>query len=196
MKQVVYGIMAALMVVLTLGIVMSIMGKMNRQSDLDNAFSISVEDAVETTMNEKTYSVENNMEFIADFTQNLLLRISNDSDIQVSVAKIDYEKGLMSIRVTETFIHPNGKEGKNECETTVVFEKNKVDDEMVVISFLLDEATVYKEYSLVKGENVIVPKIPVVDGKTFTGWAQEGTGHIVSDFGTAQKDTIYMAMFH
>ncbi|MDD6194845.1 MAG: hypothetical protein PUB19_08100 [Lachnospiraceae bacterium] len=195
MKQMVYGIVTATMVVITMGIVMAVVGKMNRKSDLDNALSVAVEDAVESTMNQKTYTCQNYMEFIADFTQNLLLQISNDSDIEVSIAKVDYEKGLMSVKVTETFTHPNGNEGKNECETTVVFEQVSTDAELVTISYQLDADTTYKEYQITKGDDVIVPKDPLQEGKNFVGWGMEGCKDMVTDFGKANEDMTYIAVF-
>lgn len=144
MKQVVYGIVAGLMVVLTLGIVMAIVGKMTRQSDLDNGFATAVEHAVEATMNEKTYTIRDKEEFIADVTQGLLSQMSNDSSVEIRVAKVDPKKGIMAICVVEHFTHPNGKKGKNECETTVIFEHVPTEAAFVTISYVLDDGKAYK----------------------------------------------------
>lgn len=195
MKQVVYGIVAGVMVVLTVGILMAIIGKMTRQSDLDNGFSIAVENAVEATMNEKTYTINDDKEFIADFAQGLLSQLSNDSAVEIQVAKVDSEKGLMAINVVEHFTHPNGKDGENECGTTVVFEHVPTEVKWVPISFVLDDGKAYKKYELVKGDAIIVPKDPEVKDKTFTGWAVEGTDDIVTDFGAVEADVTYVAVF-
>lgn len=195
MKQVVYGIVTALMVVLTLGIVMTVVGRMDRQSDMDNALSVAVEDAVESAMNQKTYTIFDNREFIADFTQGLLVQLSNDSDVEIYVARVDCDKGIMSIRVVENFTHPNGKRGKNQCSTTVVFEHVPTKAELVEITFMLDKEKVYKRYGLVKGNRIIVPRDPTLQDKKFEGWTVDGTDGVVNDFGLAEKDITYVAVF-
>lgn len=195
MKQVVYGIVTAVMVFITVGIVMAVVGKTNRRADMDNALSISVEHAVETTMGEKTYTIADNKEFIADFTENLLLQISNDADMEIQVAGVDYEKGLLSVKVIEHFTHPNGNEGKNECETTVVFEQVPNETRWVTITFLMDDGTLYKQYQIKEGDVVVIPKSPIMQGKKFVGWCIKDTPTIVSDFGQATEDITYVAVF-
>ncbi len=195
MKQAVYGIVIGMIIILTIGIILTINGKKTRQGEIDNSLSMSVENAVKTTMREKTYRISDEEAFIADFTQNLLLQISNDSALEVQVAKADYERGLLSVKVVEHFTHPNGKEGKNECETTVVFEQVPNAQKFVTITYLMDLDTLYKEYQIVKGEPVIVPKNPIVEGKTFVGW-QKSTDEGVKDIdGNAESDTTYLAVF-
>lgn len=195
MKQLVYGFIIGLIGVLGIGIVVTINGKTTRQGDMDNALNSSVENAVETTMNEKAYSISSNEEFIADFTQNLLVQISNDADIEVQVDKVDYEKGLLSVRVIETFTHPNGKEGKNECTTTVVFEQNTAKADTVKITYLLEDGSLYKEYRIKNGDRVLVPKNPTEEGKTFTGWCLENSSEVITEFGNASEDVTYVAAF-
>ena len=195
MKQVVYGSLIGLIVIVTIVAVVTVNGKKTRQGDVDNARQSSVENAVETTMNEKVYSISSNEEFIADFTQNLLVQISNDSDIEIQVAKVDYEKGILGVKVIETFTHPNGKEGKNECETTVVFEHDQTDSDYVSVRFLLDDGSLYKEYRIKNGDRVVVPKNPTKEGKTFTGWCLENSSEVITEFGNASEDITYVASF-
>lgn len=195
MKQVVYGLIVGLIAVLGIGIVVTINGKATRDGDMDRALSVAVENAVETTMNEKAYPISSNEEFIADFTQNLLVQISNDSDIEIQVAKVDYEKGILGVKVIETFTHPNGKEGKNECETTVVFEHNQTDADYVSVRFLLDDDSLYKEYRIKRGDRVVVPKNPTKEGKTFTGWCLKNSSGVITEFGNTSEDITYVASF-
>lgn len=192
MKQIAYGMIVGLMMILGIVIAVTINGKRTRQDEIDNSLSIAVENAVETTMNEKTYTISNNKEFIADFTQSLLSQISNDSDVEVKVAKIDSSKGTIAIKVTEYFTHPNGKEGKNECETTVVFEHVPTKLQSVTVTYMKDENTMYKEFQIAKGEPIIVPKNPTMDGKTFAGW-KDVNGNIVNITGNADNNATYVA---
>lgn len=195
MKQIVYGIAIGMIILLGISAVVTISSKQTRQSDMDNALSIAVENAVETTMNEKTYSINNDEEFVADFTQGLLTQISNDSSIEVKVAKVDCEKGIMAIKVIEHFTHPNGKEGKNECQTTVVFEHVPTKTEYVTITFMQDNETLYKEYQIKKSDPIIVPKNPIVGALKFQGWKDVKTGQIVTNFGNANENMTYEAVW-
>lgn len=195
MKQVIYGLIVGLIILLGIGIVVTVNGKTTRGGEINRALSGAVENAVETTMNEKSYSIESNEEFLADFTQNLLTQISNDSDVEIQVAKVDYEKGILGVKVIETFTHPNGKEGKNECETTVVFEHAQTDSDFVTVKYLLDDATLYKEYKIKTGDEVLVPKAPTKEGKTFAGWCLENSSEVITEFGLATEDITYVASF-
>lgn len=192
MKQAVYGVVVGMILILTVGIVLTVNAKKTRRGDMDNALSISVENAVETTMREKSYTIADNEEFIADFTENLLLQISNDADMEIQVAGVDYEKGLLSVKVIEHFTHPNGNEGKNECETTVVFEQVPNEAKWVTITFLLEDGKLYKQYQIREGDAVIVPKNPVMEGRTFLGW-KNAAGAVVEIGGNADADATYTA---
>lgn len=195
MKQLIYGIIITFISIFTIVIILTINGKSNRSNEINNALSIAVENAVETTMNQNPYTINNNKEFLADFTQNLLSQISNDSDIEIKVAKIDYKKGIMSVRVTETFTHPNGNEGKNECETTVIFEHVPTNDELITITYQIEPNIIYKEYQIVKGDDIIVPKNPQKAKMTFVGWKDPKTNTLVTEFGQADKNITYVAEF-
>lgn len=196
MKQFLYGAVLGLIVILGIVTVLTVNAKKTRQAEVDDSLPIAVENAIEVTMNEKSYTIENNEEFIADFTQHLIAQISNDSDIEVDVAKADYEKGILSIKVVETFKHPNGKEGKNECETTAIFEHVPTDAELVNVTYLLDTETIYKQYQIKKGDEVVVPKAPQVEGKTFVGWQENAEEGVKAITGTVESDITYLAKFN
>lgn len=195
MKQVVYGCIISLIIILGIVAVVTLGARTTRRGDLNNALSISVENAVETTMAEKTYYIDDNKEFLADFSQNLLEQISNDSDVEIRVAKIDHEKGVMAVSVEQTFVHPNGNEGKSRCETTVVFEQVPTQATMITLQYMLDEDNLYKEYQIIKGDNVVVPKAPTKNGLQFKGWMEQGGTSIISEFGTAAENKTYIAVF-
>ena len=194
MKQIVYGIAIGMIILLGISAVVTISSKQTRKSDMDNALSISVENAVETTMRKKTYTIADNEEFIADFTENLLVQISNDSDIKIKIAKVDYEKGIMAVNVTEHFTHPNGKEGKNECLTTVVFEHVPIETELKTITYLDDDGSLIKEYQITKGDDIIVPQNPTKEGKTFKGW-KDAKGNMITITGKVTADVSYTAVW-
>lgn len=195
MKQVMYGCVLGAVVALVLLCVLTINGKKTRRGELDHALATSVESAVEATMERGHYHISNNEEFIADFTQNLLSQISNDSDIEINVAKADYEKGLLSLQVIEHFKNPNGKEGQYKCETTVVMENVRDAKHLCKITYLLDDTTVYKEYQIQEGDCLVVPKAPTREGEIFVGWKDMERDEMASKSTLIDGNKQYIAFF-
>lgn len=122
MKTGIRMIAFALIASIALLIMMSVMGRMNRSEELQRELSNTVESTLEHLMLEKTYGIADTQEFLADFMQALCYGLVTDSDVQVDVMGVDLEQGLLSVRVTECFKHPNGRDGKVSCERTVVLE--------------------------------------------------------------------------
>lgn len=143
----------------------------------------SLRSAIESTMQnlkDVTYDIDNNQMFIADFIQALAIQIESDSTIQVNVQDVDYEKGLLSIEVIEHFTHPNGKPGTVSCVRSVILEQKETTDstsdtEQVTIIYRYPDNSIYKQFNIVKGSEIIIPKDPSMNGKTFTGWMLNGT---------------------
>ena len=169
MKNVIYGIMLTVIGILIVLIVITINGRMTRQKESTDALGQAVETTVENTMEQDNYTINDNKEFVADFLQNLLLQVENDSDVEVNIAGIDYKKGLLSVNVVEHFTHPSGKDAELSYSTTVVMEQSDA-DHYYTVNFYNVDGEVYKSYQLCTGSKVTEPYIPDVPGKTFVGW--------------------------
>ena len=122
MKNIVTIISCALIGVITLAIVMSVSGRMNRSMEVKSNLSSAVEETVENLAGKK-YAVSDMEEDLADFSESLMDFIDTDSDITVQVAAADMEKGILAVKVTETFMHPNGRTGEVFYERVVIFNK-------------------------------------------------------------------------
>ena len=122
MKNIVTIISCALIGVITLAIVMSVSGRMNRSMEVKSNLSSAVEETVEN-LAVKKYAVSDMEEYLADFSESLMDFIDTDSEITVQVAAADMEKGILAVKVTETFMHPNGRTGEVFCERVVIFNK-------------------------------------------------------------------------
>lgn len=109
--------------VIFLVIVMTLGGKQMRKNELNRAVDGALEETVENQFDTKTYSVNNTNEFIADFMEALLVQINSDSTMEVRVLDADYEKGLLSVEVTEHFYHPVGTQGSVSVKRTVIMEQ-------------------------------------------------------------------------
>lgn len=190
MKYIIYGVSMFAMVVIVLATTMVLNGRNVRQNEVDRALDTAVEQTVAELLEERTYTLESKDEFIADFIEGLLIKVESDSEIEVQLTGMDFEKGLLSVKVIENFKHINGKPGTVETEKTVVLENYDTDEkENVTVTFRVDD-TDYKVYTLVKGSSIPTPAVPA---ESFIGWMDEdGT---VVDVGclTADSDKTFLA---
>ena len=155
MKEIMYGFISNLIVILTIILVVSFEGQTTRENEIDNALPTAVEQALSATYENGIYTIDNNEEFIAEFTQLLLNNINvgdtngngsfDDEEsydekqkIKVDVTGIDYKKGLLSIRVTETYTALSGKEKEAVYETTAILERPQ-DKEFFTVCFYLPD---------------------------------------------------------
>lgn len=114
--------------IISIVIVMTFSGSMIRQNELEHAVELALMNTVKNQWKERTYSVTNNDELLADFLEELLVQVTSDATIQVNVLEIDYEKGLLSVEVIENYVHPIGTNGQISVNRTVVMEQYSVGD--------------------------------------------------------------------
>lgn len=153
--------------------VMTTDGRTNRSMEIKSNLDSAVESTVEQLKLKDTYDINNVYEYVSDLTQGVSAAIDSDSKVTVKVMNIDKESGLLSVRVEETFIHPNGNEGKVNSERTVILNKIKEEEEEVyTVKFYVaqGESTVYKQCKVRKGDCLPSPAIPQMEGMTFIDW--------------------------
>lgn len=159
------------------------LGRMNRSMEIKSVLSAAVESTVEQLKLKKTYDIANTNEFIADFTQGLACSIDSITSIKIEITNINKEKGLLSVRVTGTFTHPNGNEGKVVDEKTIILNQVQEDEpETYTVRYYIaqNDTTVYKEYTVLEGDYLTVPAAPNRDGLSFAGWASSA-GYNISE---------------
>lgn len=123
MKNLVMMVICILLGMMTLGIIFSVSGRMNRSVELQSNVSTAVEQTVINMEDEKMDSIHNVSEFVADFIQQLSVVCDTESEIKVEILNVSLEKEMLSIWVTEQFQYPNGKRGQVSCKKTVIIEK-------------------------------------------------------------------------
>lgn len=202
MKNLVLGITYTILGCITIAIIMTLYGRMERSDELERNLSSIVEETVENMMLHTDYEITDKDQFISDLVQNLSVAMETDSDIKVSIMKEDTEKGLLSVRVYENFKHPNDKDGTVSCDRTVIFNSLTEEENITCdISFylskedMLNNRDCYKKYKIRLEDSINVPKNPQLDGKTFKEWRNEdGT---VADFPvSASGDAKYYAVWN
>ena len=173
MKNIALGIINIILGTLTLMIVMSVYGRMNRSMELQSSLSSIVEETVENMTVNPKYTIHNTNEWLADFVQNLSVRLDTQSDLTVEIMQCNKEKGILSVKVTETYLHPNGKQGTVECERNVILNKLQEDAvESYTVSFYIG-TELYKEYLVWEENKINAPVSPQNVTGIFQGWVDE-----------------------
>ena len=177
--------------------IMAVSGRMNRSMELKSNLPSAAEETAENLLAKK-YDVADKSQLEADFLETLAYAIDSDSDIRLKVNAADKEKQLLSISVTEEFKHPNGKPGTVSYDRTAVV--NKLQEEVLEtyqVSYYLTntDTECYKCYTVHADDMVPVPKDPVAEGKTFTGWA-DAEGNALDQNMTMTQDAVYYAVWN
>ena len=177
--------------------IMAVSGRMNRSMELKSNLPSTVEETAENLLTKK-YNVTDKNQLEADFLETLAYAIDSDSDIQLKVNAADTDKQLLSVSVTEEFKHPNGKPGTVSYDRTAVV--NKLQEEALEtyqVSYYLTntDTECYKCYTVRADDMVPVPKDPVAEGKTFTGWA-DAEGNALDQNMKMTQDAAYYAVWN
>ena len=177
--------------------IMAVSGRMNRSMELKSNLPSAAEETAENLLTKK-YDIADKNQLEADFLETLAYAIDSDSNIRLKVNAADKEKQLLSVSVTEEFKHPNGKPGTVSYDRPAVV--NKLQEEVLEtyqISYYLTntDTECYKCYTVHADDMVPVPKDPVVEGKTFTGWA-DAEGNALDQNMTMTQDAAYYAVWN
>lgn len=121
MRYTVLGVLMGMLFILFLSCNMTISGRSVRQNELDQAVNRAVEQTAER-MKAEGYPVVSREELAAELSENILSSINSDSAIEIRILECDMEKGILSVQVMESFLHPNGEDGTVSAEGTVVWE--------------------------------------------------------------------------
>lgn len=171
MKQTVFGLVSMLLLVFFLIIAMSLYGRNLRQAETDHTLAEAVDTAMSNLMENKVYSIDTKDEFVADFLETLLVQMNSTSDVEVSILEADEKKGILSVEVTQNYLHPNGKEGTVSVVRTVIFDKEvEKQPKHYTVSFYTEDDELYKSYILPENSVCTMPLPPEKEGEVFSCW--------------------------
>lgn len=183
-------------------ILMTMVGRTKRSVEIESNLSSVVEETVENMAVNPKYTIDNVYEYVADMTQYLADVLEADSDIKIEVEKADKERGLLAVKVTERFLHPNGKVGTVSDSRVVIL--NKLEEPVIpkfTVKFYLSKEEMvadggcYKTYYLQEGDMISAPVAPEKDGAVFDGWRD--VNEYIADFSVpVTQDVIYYAVWN
>lgn len=202
MKIVVRSVTLTLISAVVLLILMAVMGRMNRSTEINSNLSSVMEETLQNMVVDPKYTISNRDEYIADFTEQISALMDTDSDIRVEIEKADKERGMLAVKVTEEFEHPNGNQGTTANDRTVILNKLEEDEpgEFTVKFYLSKEdmnadISCYKTYHLNEGDTVPVPASPQKEGAVFSLW-KDNSDYIADFTVPIEQDMVYYAAWN
>lgn len=122
MKEIIYGVVGIFVTFSIIIAIITVVGKDVQMNDLSVTLESAVDQAIDEVLANNTYSIDDNLEFQADLILNICNTIEGESDLDVEIMAVDYEKGLLSVNVKQTILNPNGKKSTKECSRTILLE--------------------------------------------------------------------------
>ncbi len=173
MKHTIYGISLAALAILALAAVLGISGRSVRKNELETAVNMAAEQSLGQLGREEEGGISSSGELAADFNRALLLLLESEADVKVDLFAADAEKGVLDVKVTETYQNLMGREETVSCKKSVILETYAEKKPYHEITFWVDGA-VYDRYSICEGGAFVSPRQPEKAGKAFRYWAKAG----------------------
>lgn len=108
---------------LTLMILSTIYGRLDRMMELESNLSSVVEETLEDMVSHSFYDYENMDDLMGEFAKSLFVTMDASSNVTIDVLQYDMQKGILSVRVTLFYEHPNGEVGRIVCEKHVIWNQ-------------------------------------------------------------------------
>ena len=196
MKNVVTMLLNISCGILLLLILLTLAGRMNHSMEIKSNLSSITEETVEK-MGNGVYSSKQVAE--AQIAGELIERMESMADIMLEIEKTSVEKGLLAVKVTESWKHPNGKTGTVQDSRIAIFNQLDVPKiKEITVKFYMSKEDMEKEEScykclyLYEGDKIAVPMAPVKNGLVFDGWRD--SSDYIADFSVpVQQDIVYYA---
>lgn len=172
MKHTVYGISLAALAMAVVAILLGASGKSVRENEIETALNTAIEQALEQ-ITEEGHGAGDDQGLIGDFNQLLLQQVESDSEIQVEILTADAKRGVLDVRITDTYQNILGQERKIVCRKSVIQEAYTKKKGYHTVTFVAD-GEVYDQYSLYEGARLVLPGTPKKSGKVFRYWTKQG----------------------
>lgn len=118
MKNVILAMIGILITLYTIVISFQIMQVQIHKNTLDNCVARIVENHLENG-----FAVRSNEEVRQAITQDIMASLGAETDVAIDVRKIDMDKGIISICVSETFSTLSGQKRTISCAKTAIVER-------------------------------------------------------------------------
>ncbi|MBQ8280625.1 MAG: hypothetical protein IJZ23_12355 [Roseburia sp.] len=195
MKNMIMMIISLVIGVLTLMIIMTTEGRSSHSMELHNNLPSVMEEAMNNMAISKDYTIEETNELLADTLEHLIFTLDAPCDLRVDVLSCDKELGILSLRTTAAFLHPNGNPGQVSCERTVILDTVPEENlQSFTITFYIGNE-LYKQYTILANDSITAPVPPEAPvGMVFHGWKTNSGSAAVFNQPVTQNLTYYADM--
>lgn len=176
MKNMITMMIGIVIGAITILIILTVTGRMNYATELESQLPAVVENILCNVKIKQLYNVADNQEFTADVTEQIAKELDAQTGIVMRIMGADKEKGLFSVGVDRTFVHPNGKTGTVKCSRTVLADKLQiVEIQKYYVQFYkdADNSECYKKYCVTEGDTISAPAVPEYKDREFAGWQDD-----------------------
>jgi hypothetical protein len=127
MKNAVLGIIGGLLIIYTAVIALTIYGIQTRKNEVENVLSQIVVDTLKEhyipeILRDTDYRPDLPTDIEAEIRDELALRITSDTDVTITILACDMDKGILSVRVDETYYLFNGVERNYSHSKTAIVD--------------------------------------------------------------------------
>lgn len=202
MKQIVFGLVGGIQVLLFSLMLVILQSRSVRQEEL----KLSLTEAMETAARQvEGHQFASDQELSDCFIRIFSEQINSDSQFKVRVICADVTEGILSVEVEQMYQYINGKTGSISCRRTILLEDTvdtASEPEYCTVTFYLDaqelanRGTFYKQYEVARGDVVHCPVAPVADyGKgDFLEW-RDAAGYLADFSQGVTQDITYYAVY-
>ena len=202
MKQIAFVLSGvAIIVVIIIGI-LTMSHRTLREREMEDSLADVVQGALDEVVQTQDLDITDEDALMASFYESLLQRINageegNEDpifDLQVDIAGVDTEKGILSVHVEEKYTKPSGKIGEVTCDATASFDQKETLKRHTVTFYIGED--IWQMYEITEQESFVEPAVPTKDGHTFIGWTKdEASQEPVSFPEYVTEDENYYAVF-
>lgn len=184
MKNAVISFFMLVILIFSAAAIQTAENKSFRKNELNRSLGEAMEQSMKILTINPIYYIEggaNSSAFIADFIQGFLTKTTSNSDFKVEIYNVDVEKGLLDVKVTETFGQIIGQGQVSSRKSVVLEDVKREENTYFLISFLKEDQSVtpedekvLKQVSVHSGENLSPELLPAgikeKEGYNFRGW--------------------------
>lgn len=179
MKTISFGVSALAITVMVFVGLLQIVNVDTRASNLQDSLHAALSSSLDTALNERAYTIDDEDQLVADVVQGVILELNDPTvELKITVNKVDRVLGIISMKVTGTFQSVSGGKSTVSVERTVILEhvENPRLPDSYSIRFEDTDGTVIKTYWLMKNSQKLpYPMYRSLSGMIFEGWTRGAT---------------------
>ena len=207
MKTTAFGVCGLAIVTTVFVALLQVVGVDTRATNLQDTLYGAMETSLETALNNRAYTIDDDEALVADVVQGVALELGDSrAELSVQVNEVDRLLGIISMKMTAQYPSVSGKKSTVSVERTVVLEhtlKPALPGTRTV-SFTGPEGNAFKSYTFTEGaQKMPYPNYSGGAGTTFLGWERDGVFYANDAAGkaamqalTLDADYVFAARVH